>query len=91
MNIVKNSIFTLFSAVLIALSFSASAASVTDIKYSSKGNAMLGGEYRIYTVSCSDGSSKKISAWEERKKWCIGTSKRNCSNDQLKTAKRVCM
>lgn len=67
------------------------AATPTDIKYASKGSAMLGGDYLKYTVVCSDGKKREITAWDNRKKWCVGTSKSgDCSNDQLKTAKQAC-
>ncbi|WP_177428566.1 hypothetical protein [Candidatus Venteria ishoeyi] len=71
-------------------SVSGFAATPKDIKYASKGNALIGGKYYIYNVRCSDGKTRKISSWDKRKKWCVGTSKRNCSNDQLKTAKKAC-
>ena len=78
-------------ATVFALSCTASFAAVPkNIKYASKGTALMGGKYYIYTVYCSDGKKRKISAWDKRKKWCTGTGKKNCSNDQLKTAKKVC-
>lgn len=86
----RSSIVTGALSVALMASSTAFAANVVDIKYSEKGNSMLNGEYRIYKVSCSDGKTKKISAWDKRRQWCVGTSKRNCSNDQLKTAKRAC-
>lgn len=75
-----------------AILFSGTSFSATpkDIKYASKGTATFGGKYYIYNVRCSDGKSRKISSWDKRKKWCVGTRKKNCSNDQLKTAKRAC-
>lgn len=66
------------------------AATPKDINYASKGSGMLGGEYYIYNVTCSDGKTRKISAWDKRKEWCVGTERSNCSNDQLKAAKQAC-
>ncbi len=66
------------------------AASPKDIKYASKQSNMLGGEYYIYNVICSDGKKREISAWNKRKEWCPGTKRTNCSSDQLKAAKKVC-
>jgi len=71
------------------ISVSVLASQPTDINYSSKGTTALGIEYSTYTVKCSDGSKRKITSWDKRKKWCIGTS-RKCTNDQLRTAKQAC-
>ncbi|MEN9847894.1 MAG: hypothetical protein RL368_634 [Pseudomonadota bacterium] len=68
---------------------SAIASQPTDINYSSKGSTALGTEYSTYTVRCSDGAKREITAWDKRKKWCVGTSN-HCTNDQLKTAKDAC-
>ncbi|MCP4700845.1 MAG: hypothetical protein GY862_28925 [Gammaproteobacteria bacterium] len=66
------------------------AAQPTDINYCAKGKS--GSEkYSIYTVRCSDGSKREITAWNNRKKWCVGNaSKRNCSGNQLTSAKKAC-
>lgn len=78
----------------VAMAFAMSpgwAANVKDINYASKANALLGGgQYYIYHVRCSDGKKKVISGWDNRKKWCLGKSKKKCSNDQLQTAKQAC-
>lgn len=74
----------------IGISVNAFAATPKDINYTSKAKSFGGGTYYIYNVRCSDGSKKVISAWDKRKKWCVGKSKKHCSNDQLKTAKRAC-
>jgi hypothetical protein len=78
------------SFTILAISVGTSAAVPKDIKYSSKSKTILGEKYRIYVVTCSDGSKRKISAWDNRKTWCVGTKKTNCSKDQLRTAKKVC-
>ncbi|OUD15476.1 hypothetical protein [Thioflexithrix psekupsensis] len=59
----------------------------TNITYKTKGN----GEMEVYSVSCADGSKRTISAWNGRKNWCIGTTTRHCTNDQLETAKKACL
>ncbi|MCR8921415.1 hypothetical protein NO559_01445 [Dasania sp. GY-MA-18] len=47
--------------------------------------------YSHYVVSCSNGESKDISAWDKRKTWCVGKGlKDDCSKKQIKTAKQVC-
>lgn len=65
------------------------AATPTDINYCSKGRTAFGSKYSTYTVRCSDGGKREITAWNNRKKWCVGKSK-NCTNDQLKAAKKAC-
>lgn len=65
------------------------AATPTDINYCSKGTTAWGTKYSTYTVRCSDGGKREITAWDNRKKWCVGTSN-DCTNDQLKAAKKAC-
>lgn len=61
-----------------------------NIRYCKKEKTWSGDKFTSYTVHCSDGSKRKISAWDKRKKWCVGTSKRRCTTDQLKAAKLAC-
>lgn len=65
------------------------AAEPKDITYKSKGSKVMGGTYFEYSVHCSDGKSRTITAWDDRKKWCVGDSS-ECTNDQLKAAKLAC-
>lgn len=67
----------------------AQAAQPTDINYCAKGKTALGTVYSTYNVRCSDGKKREITAWDNRKKWCVGTSS-NCTSDQLKTAQHAC-
>jgi hypothetical protein len=68
------------------------AATPTDINYCERGKTFTGAKYTTYTVRCSNGAKRKITAWNNRKKWCVGdASKRNCTSDQLQAAKRACM
>jgi hypothetical protein len=66
------------------------AATPTDINYCSKGATAFGTTYSTYTVRCSDGAKREITAWDNRKTWCVGSSKKDCTNDQLKAAKKAC-
>jgi hypothetical protein len=86
----KNIVYPLI-CIALGMSMTAWAATPKDINYASKGTAFGGGKYYIYNVRCSDGSKKTISAWDERKTWCVGNSKKNCSNDQLQAAKEACL
>lgn len=65
------------------------AAEPKDITFKGKANKLIGGDYMEYTVHCSDGTSRTITAWDNRKKWCVGTGN-ECTNDQLKAAKMAC-
>ena len=53
------------------LSFSAQAAKPTSIKYVED---VVNGDviYSHYVVNCSNSTTHDISAWDNRKKWCIG-------------------
>lgn len=65
------------------------AAEPKNITYKSKGKSLLSGEYYEYQVHCKDGKTRTITAWDQKKKWCVGDSNK-CTNDQLKTAKMAC-
>lgn len=48
--------------------------------------------YQLYVVKCSNGMSHEITAWNNRKLWCVGDSmsESNCEKKQIKIAKKVC-
>jgi hypothetical protein len=79
--------------VLTVLSTAASASQPTDIRFMHKESTFFGQKYSIYMVRCSNGSSGKISSWEDGKKWCVGTSRSICAESksaQLDIAKKSC-
>ncbi len=63
--------------------------SPTNISYCKQGRTFLGSRYKSYTVRCSDGTRRSITAWDNRKTWCVGM-RSQCTNDQLKAAKMAC-
>lgn len=63
-------------------------AKCTDLKYCKKGSR-FGKEYISYIVKCSNGKKRKITAWDNRKKWCIGMSYK-CYSSQMKAAAAAC-
>ncbi|MDY6991209.1 MAG: hypothetical protein SVR94_01210 [Pseudomonadota bacterium] len=65
-----------------------SLAKCTDLKYCKKGSR-FGKEYISYIVKCSNGKKRKITAWDNRKKWCIGMSYK-CYSSQMKAAAAAC-
>ncbi len=47
--------------------------------------------YAYYIVKCSNGVHIDVSAWNERKLWCIGNGeKTDCKKKQIKIAKLAC-
>lgn len=76
---------------LILAAGSAFAAKPTSIKYVEDvviENDLI---YSHYVVKCSNGATADISAWDNRKKWCVGKGGQDdCSKKQIKTAKKVC-
>jgi hypothetical protein len=50
-----------------------------------------GRKYAQYTVKCSNGQSRLISAWDNRRVWCVGDGLReNCFTRQLAAAQAAC-
>lgn len=60
----------------------------TDIKYCKKGSR-FGKKYYTYIVKCSNGKKLKVTAWDNRKQWCIGMSTR-CYKTQMQAAEAAC-
>ncbi len=78
-------------AMALAFSFGTSAAKPTSITFESHGTSPEGVEYTVYRVECSNASSVKLSAWDKRKKWCLGEGKaEDCQRKQIKAAKKAC-
>lgn len=75
---------------LLLIAGSATANQPINITYKPRGGDEQNTQYSIYAVRCTDGTNRTITAWDGRKKWCVGVSEKNCSNDQLKTAKQAC-
>jgi len=63
----------------------------TSITFESDGKTPDGVEYANYIVKCSNGAKQPLTAWDKRKKWCVGReSLENCSKKQIKAAKTAC-
>lgn len=81
----------LMTSALVAVSSVALAGKPTSIKYVEDiviENDLI---YSHYVVKCSNGVTADISAWDNRKKWCVGKGGQDdCSKKQIKTAKKVC-
>jgi hypothetical protein len=87
----KNIIKGLTAATCIALSLPAFAAKPTSITFDSEGTTPDGVPYANYIVKCSNGEQLPLTAWDKRKKWCIGhESLENCHKKQIQAAKTAC-
>ncbi|MEH6556554.1 MAG: hypothetical protein V7459_04965 [Oceanicoccus sp.] len=78
------------AAAAITISASAFASKPTSIKLIED---IVDGDniYSHYIVKCSNGKTADISAWDNRKKWCVGKGgKDDCTKKQIKTARKVC-
>jgi hypothetical protein len=88
MNIV---IKTIVAGSLLALSATALAAKPTSIVFDSNGTTDDGMPYSSYMVKCSNGKQYPLTAWDNRKMWCVGdASSENCEKKQIKAAKKAC-
>lgn len=82
---------TIVAGSLLALSVSALAAKPTSIVFDSNGTTADGTPYGSYQVKCSNGKKQPLTAWDNRKKWCVGdASSEACEKKQIKAAKKAC-
>ena len=82
---------TVAAASLLALSATALAAKPTSIIFDSNGTTADGTPYSSYMVKCSNGKKKPLTAWDNRKKWCVGdATSQECEKKQIKAAKKTC-
>ncbi|MCX2979381.1 hypothetical protein EYC98_00720 [Halieaceae bacterium IMCC14734] len=79
------------TSVLLGLSLNAMAAKPTSIVFESNGTGADGKEYSNYQVKCSNGKNYPLTAWDNRKKWCVGDeTSEACEKKQIKAAKKAC-
>lgn len=79
------------AAGCLSFSIMAFAAKPTSITFVADGKAADGQEYASYVVKCSDGKEEPLTAWDQRKNWCVGKdSKDNCDKKQIRAAKVAC-
>jgi hypothetical protein len=82
---------TIVAGSLLALSASALAAKPTSIVFDSNGTTEDGTPYGNYLVKCSNGKKQPLTAWDNRKKWCVGdASSETCEKKQINAAKKAC-
>lgn len=87
MNIAKIATTT----ALIAFSASSFAAKPTSIVFSENAQNDEGTPYANYMVKCSNGKKAELTAWDNRRKWCVGDMNSEvCQKKQIKAAKAAC-
>ncbi len=87
MNVLKIATAT----ALVAFSAASFASKPTSIVFGEKGETTEGTPYATYTVKCSNGKQQPLTAWDNRKKWCVGdASSEDCQKKQIKAAKAAC-
>ena len=78
-------------AAMAAVSASSFAAKPTSIVFDSNNETADGTPYATYMVKCSNGKKKELTAWDNRKKWCVGdATSEECEKKQIKAAKAAC-
>ncbi len=87
----NNVIKSVVAGSLLVLSTSALAAKPTSIVFDSTGTTADGTQYGSYSVKCSNGKKQPLTAWDNRKKWCVGdAASEECTKKQIKAAKKAC-
>ena len=87
MNVLKVAAAT----ALVVFSASSLAARPTSIVFDSNSADTDGKSYAKYIVKCSNGKKAKLTAWDNRKKWCVGDASSDvCEKKQINAAKGAC-
>jgi hypothetical protein len=82
---------TLTAAAIMAVSTVAFAAKPTSITFEAEKTTADGTAYSSYIVKCSNGQQLPLTAWDNRKKWCVGKdSQEDCHTKQIRAAKQAC-
>lgn len=85
-----NAIKAATTIALVVFSASTLAARPTSIAFDSNGDTE-GKSYAKYIVKCSNGKKAELTAWDNRKKWCVGDSSSDiCEKKQINAAKDAC-
>lgn len=79
------------AAVLLCLSATSLAAKPTSIVFNENAQDQDGQSYSSFTVKCSNGRTAQLTAWDNRRKWCVGNADSEaCEKRQIKAAKAAC-
>ena len=81
----------LAAAALLLLAASSQAARPTSIVFETLAETSDGVPYAQFTVSCNDGTTVPLTAWDRQRKWCIGEKENgSCQKKQIGAAKAAC-
>ena len=87
MNIIKIAAAT----ALVAFSAGSFAAKPTSIVFEGNDENAEGTSFAKYSVKCSNGKKVPLTAWDSRRKWCVGDdSSEACEKKQIKAAQAAC-
>jgi hypothetical protein len=87
----KSTLKAAAATAVITFSMGAFAAKPTSITFESEGTAPDGRTYANYIVKCSDSRQQPLTAWDNRKNWCVGKdSQEDCFKKQIRAAKQAC-
>ena len=87
MTFIKTAAFVAMATI----SASSFAAKPTSIVFDSNHETADGTAYSTYYVKCSNGNKQELTAWNNRKKWCVGDATSEvCEKKQIKAAKAAC-
>ena len=79
------------ATALLIFTSSSLAARPTSIVFDSNAADSDGKAYAKYIVKCSNGKKAELTAWDNRKKWCVGdASSELCERKQINAAKDAC-
>ncbi len=80
------------ASALLLISASSQAARPTSIVFETLAETGDGTPYALFSVKCNDGRSVRLTAWEERRKWCVGDNNSgDCARKQISAAKNACI
>ena len=79
------------ATALVAFSAGSFAAKPTSIVFVANGETEDGTAYSTYNVKCSNGKKVEVTAWDNRRKWCVGdAASDSCEKKQIQAAKAAC-
>jgi hypothetical protein len=79
------------AAGLILASSLSFAAKPTSIVFEANDKNADGTDFSKYSVKCSNGKKVRLTAWDNRHKWCVGEElNEDCEKKQINAAKAAC-
>jgi hypothetical protein len=83
---------TIVATALLLICASSHAARPTSIVFETLAETEDGTLYARFSVKCNDGRSVPLTAWDGRRKWCVGDNDSGgCEKRQISAAKSACI